>query len=236
MAVLQRNQLVCLHDSVWQKLLAGAWDAQAQSLLMHWRTGQLPLVVCRQRALEHPTTVSLGLPAPLQWDRRKLALEVALQDIARVATFPLLRDIALSPSDAVQVQDFLLHTDALQTRVEVYGSYGWQRLTGLPCVRVGSDLDLLAHVPDLDTAGQLVWLLQGLQLVCRVDGELVFPGGWAVAWREYAQLMGAKVEQVLVKHRSGVQLLGMAELRSCFGSASMQGVPAPVQPALASVD
>ena len=233
MRVLQRNQLVCLHDSVWQKLLAGVWDAQAQNLLMHWRTAQLPLVVCRQRAIESSTTVSLGLPAPLQWDRRKLALELALKNIARVATFPLLRDIALSPADCVQVQDFLLHTDALQARVEVYGSYGWQRLTGLPCVRVGSDLDLLAHVPDLDTAGQLVWLLQGLQLVCRVDGELVFPGGWAVAWREYAQLMGGKVEQVLVKHRTGVQLLGMSELRSCFGSASL--LPTPAQAAFASV-
>jgi phosphoribosyl-dephospho-CoA transferase len=75
-------------------------------------------------------------------------------------------------------------------------------------------MDLLAHVPDLDTAGQVVWLLQGLQLGCRVDGELVFPGGWAVAWREYATLIGGKVEQVLVKHRTGVQLLDMAQLQA----------------------
>jgi phosphoribosyl-dephospho-CoA transferase len=86
-------------------------------------------------------------------------------------------------------------------------------------VRAGSDLDLLAHVADLDTAGQVVWLLQGLQLQHRVDGELVFPGGWAIAWREYAQLIGGKVEQVLVKHRRGVQLLDMAALRSRFRGA-----------------
>jgi phosphoribosyl-dephospho-CoA transferase len=103
--------------------------------------------------------------------------------------------------------------------LQVYGSYGWQWLSGLSCVRPTSDLDLLAPVPDLHTAGQLVWLLQGLQLACRVDGELVLPGGWAVAWREYAQLIGGKVEQVLVKHRTGVQLLDMAALRSRFRSA-----------------
>jgi phosphoribosyl-dephospho-CoA transferase len=45
-----------------------------------------------------------------------------------------------------------------------------------------------------------------------VDGELLFPDGQAVAWREFAQLIGGKVEQVLVKHRSGVHLAGMAHL------------------------
>jgi phosphoribosyl-dephospho-CoA transferase len=226
MTALQRNQLVWLSDPAWQQLLARSWDAQAQSVLAHWHARQLPLVVCRQRAAESSTTISLGLPAPLQWERRKLALELTVESIARVGTFPLLRNLVLSPADAPQVQDLLLHTDALQVSMQVYGSFGWQWLSGLPCVRAGSDLDLLAHVPDLDTAGQVTWLLQGLQLHCRVDGELVFPGGWAVAWREYAQLIGGKVEQVLVKHRTGLQLMGMTELRSRF--RTVQSPVAPV--------
>jgi phosphoribosyl-dephospho-CoA transferase len=57
-------------------------------------------------------------------------------------------------------------------------------------------------------------LLQGLKLKWRVDGELVFPNGWALAWREYAQLIGGKVDRVLVKERNGAQLLSMAELRA----------------------
>jgi phosphoribosyl-dephospho-CoA transferase len=48
----------------------------------------------------------------------------------------------------------------------------------------------------------------------RVDGELVFPNGWALAWREYAQLIGGKVDRVLVKDRSSAQLRSMAELRA----------------------
>jgi phosphoribosyl-dephospho-CoA transferase len=222
---LQRNQLVWLKGSAWQQVLARDWDDQAQAILAHWHAAQLPLVVCRQRAPGGSVGILLGLPAPLQWDRRKLALELPMESIARSGAFPLLRTIALGPADGVQVQDLLLHTDALQVAVQVYGSFGWQRLSGLPCVRVGSDLDLLLQVPDLDTAGQVVWLLQGLQLECRVDGELVFPGGWAVAWREYAQLIGGRVEQVLVKHRTGVQLLDMAALRARFRAAAPQAVP-----------
>jgi phosphoribosyl-dephospho-CoA transferase len=225
MTAPQRNQLVWVSDAAWPQVLARPWDAQAQALLAHWHTEQLPLVVCRQRIADNAATLSLGLPAPLQWERRKLALELPLDAIARSGAFPLLRTIALSPADAAQVHDLLLHTDALQLDVRVYGSFGWQWLSGLPCVRDGSDLDVLVAVPNLETAGQVVWLLQGLQLACRVDGELVFPGGWAVAWREYAQLIAGKAAQVLVKHRSGAQLLDMVALRARFRAAVPQAVP-----------
>jgi phosphoribosyl-dephospho-CoA transferase len=225
MTLLQRNQLVWLSASAWQALLARPWDAQAQAILYFWQAEQLPLVVCRQRLPASPQRISLGLPAPLQWERRKLAFELPVDAITRCGAFPLLRSIPLGPADTEQVQALLLHTDALQVAVQVYGSYGWQWLCGLPCVRASSDMDLLLHVADLDMAGQMVWLLQGLHLDCRVDGELVFPGGWAVAWREYAQLIGGKVEQVLVKHRTGVQLLGMAALRSLYGAPALDGLP-----------
>jgi phosphoribosyl-dephospho-CoA transferase len=225
MATLQRNQLVWLNEAGWQQQVARPWDAQARSILAHWQAEHLPLVVCRQRVAQNLGSVSLGLPAPLQWERRKLALELPLDAIARTGPFPLLRSLALSPADAAQVQTLLLHTDALQVAVQVYGSYAWQWLSGLPCVRASSDMDLLVPVPDLDIAGQMAWLLQGLQLACRVDGELVFPGGWAVAWREYAQLMGGRVEQVLVKHRSGVQLLNLSGLRARVAQTSPQPVP-----------
>lgn len=218
----QRNQLVWLTEAAWRSLLVRAWDAQAQSLLAHWQGQQLPWVVCRQRMPSLPGTISLGLPAPLQWQRRKLALEMRVTDIARTAHFSLLESSALTTQPGVPplptlhdtVQHLLRHMDALQVQLRVYGSFGWQQLSGLTCVREGSDLDLLAYVPDLGTAGQVVWLLQGLKLPWRVDGELVFPNGWALAWREYAQLIGGKTDRVLVKHRLGAELRGMAELRA----------------------
>jgi phosphoribosyl-dephospho-CoA transferase len=214
MGPLQRNQLVWLTGPAWQRIRACNWDTQAQTLLNHWQGQHLPLVVCRQRVPDGPHSISLGLPAPLQWERRRLALAVVQADIARVGSFPLLAANALANTHAAPLQDLLQHMDALRVQLQVYGSFGWQQLCGLPCVHDSSDLDLLAHVPDLGAAGQVVWLLQGLKLKWRVDGELVFPNGWALAWREYAQLIGGKVDRVLVKERHGAQLLGMAELRA----------------------
>jgi phosphoribosyl-dephospho-CoA transferase len=216
-----RNQLVWLTEAAWLQVRARAWDAQAHSILAHWHTAQLPWVVCRQRVPESPHSISLGLPAPLQWERRKLALDVVAEDIERVDEFPLLKPGLLGPADAAPLQNFLHHLAVLHAPTRVYGSYGWQQLTGLPCVRDGSDLDLLIAVPDMGTAGQVVWLLRGLQLACAVDGELLFPDGQAVAWREYAQLIGGKVEQVLVKHRNGVHLAGMAHLQGLQASEAL---------------
>jgi phosphoribosyl-dephospho-CoA transferase len=214
MRVPHRNQLVWLTDAAWHQVRARAWDDQAQSLLSHWHTAQFPLVVCRQRVPQSPQSISLGLPAPLQWDRRKIALDVLASDIARVGEFPVLSPGLLGPVGEAPLQNLLHHLDELQASARVFGSYGWQQLTGLPCVRESSDLDLLLAVPDLDTAAEVVWLLQGLHLVCRVDGELLFANGQAVAWREFAQLIGGKVEQVLVKHRNGVHMADMAQLQA----------------------
>jgi phosphoribosyl-dephospho-CoA transferase len=213
MHTLQRNQLVWLTGSAWEALLTRASDAQTTDLLRHWHVHHLPLVVCRQRAGAVDGGASLGLPAPAQWNRRKLALEAMPGDVAKVGHFPLLRQISWDASDAEQLGSLLQHMEALGVALQVYGSYGWQHISALPCVRGASDLDLLAPVPDLATAAQVTWLLQGLALHCRVDGEIVFPNGWAVAWREYAQLIGGSVAQVLVKDRAGVQLLDMAALR-----------------------
>lgn len=214
MRPLHRNQLVWLSEGAWQRVRARAWDAQAQSILAHWHTQKLPLVVCRQRVPDSPDSISLGLPAPLQWERRKLALEVLDADIEQVGHFPLLTPALLGSAHVAELQDFLSQLLELHGTARVYGSYGWQQLTGLPCVRDGSDLDLIVEVPDLDIAGQAVWLLRGLRTSCRVDGELLFPDGSAVAWREYAQLIGGKVERVLVKCRAGVQLSCMESLQA----------------------
>jgi phosphoribosyl-dephospho-CoA transferase len=214
MRTLHRNQLVWLTEAAWVEVRARAWDAQAQSILAHWHAGQLPLVVCRQRSPDSHQSISLGLPAPLQWERRKLALEVLEADIERLGNFPMLNSGLLGTADATALKNFLQHLEALHVCARVYGSYGWQQLSGMTCVRNSSDLDLLINVPDLDTAGQVVWLLQGLHLACRVDGELLFADGQAVAWREFAQLIGGKVEQVLVKHCHGVHMAAMAQLQA----------------------
>jgi phosphoribosyl-dephospho-CoA transferase len=93
-----------------------------------------------------------------------------------------------------------------QLRVGVYGSHGWQHLTGMPYVHRNSDLDLSIQVEDLQTAIEVADQLQALQDGPRLDGEMVFPSGRAIAWRELYQLAHGQVSQVLLKDRESVVL------------------------------
>ena len=209
---LQRNHLVWLNDSAWQQVMVKPWDSQERSILSHWQTQQLPLVLSTQRVQQTPATISLGLPAPTQWQRRKLALEVAPQDIQRVGTFPALEHIVQTEFAETALHPFLKHMSALQVAVQVYGSFGWQHLTGIAYVRPGSDLDVIAKVPDLVIATEVARALEALRLSVRVDGELAFPGGYAVAWREFLQWIDGKVDRVLVRSRTQVQLVNQLPL------------------------
>jgi len=206
MHALQRNQLVWLTGDGWQQVLGRDWDTQAHTILQHWHANQLPLVACSQRVHHTPATISLGLPAPTQWGRRKLALEVLPQEVGGTGLFPALEQLALRHFPEPGVSPFLAHMQALQVPVQVYGSFGWQHLTGLDYVRPSSDLDVRAQVPDHATASAVARGLHALHLPLRVDGELAFPDGSAVAWREYLQWLDGKTERVLLKTRTGIQL------------------------------
>ena len=96
---------------------------------------------------------------------------------------------------------------AAGTNARVYGSYGWQLLSGLGYVHAKSDFDLLLAVQDRDQADALVALLQAeAPTALRVDGELLFPDGAAVAWREYASWRAGLTRELLVKKLDSVAL------------------------------
>lgn len=210
---LQRNQLVWLHPGAWQEITARPWDDQARSLLTHWAERQLPLVVARQREGTDPTHISLGLPAPLQWERRKLALEARPEHVARTGHFPWLHALVQQGtwSEGVHVRARALRALGLQARV--YGSHGWQSITGLACVHDASDLDLCFEAPDLHTAIALCKVLAELDHGMPLDGEIVFRQGGAVAWRELHQLVSGQVQQVLTRNRYALRLSDMQGLR-----------------------
>ncbi len=220
--VLQRNTLVWLTPEAWRTVHAQSWETSAQELLRHWQACHLPWVVARQRPEVPQSAVCLGLPAPQHWDRRRLAASVAADGIALQGQFPRLHEVAQSSPWGVGAAAWLAQGQTLKAEVRVYGSYGWQFLTGMPYVRAGSDLDLSVHAPDLHAALQaLDWLAQTLplgeagsggrapsaRLPLRVDGEIVFPQGQALAWREFQQLRQGTVAQALVKDRHCLRLM-----------------------------
>jgi phosphoribosyl-dephospho-CoA transferase len=210
MDALQRNGLVWLTAPGWDRVLSGDWDAQALGILRHWALMALPLVVCRQRVENFPPTISLGLPAPSVWDRRKLALEVTPDEVDRVGRFPSFeqferfKQFESCETFIATINEIRSNAPGYEGSIEVYGSFGWETLMGMSYVRPSSDLDLRVAVPDRATAAAVARALNALQLPIRVDGELAFPDGSAIAWREYLQWVEGKVDRMLVKSRTSI--------------------------------
>jgi phosphoribosyl-dephospho-CoA transferase len=209
---LQRHGLVWLNATGWQAVLAGRDDEPAASgetldCLRHWAIERLPLVVTRQTT---GPLLTLGLAAPTRWGRQRLFVRVPPAAIQRVGAFPLAAAITPSLPTAAQA-DWCALAAALQVAgiaARVYGSHGWQQLCGLACVRVGrSDIDLLLPCATPAQADATVSLLAGAApTLPRLDGEIVFADGAAVAWREWADWRRGAVRQVLVKRLQGAAL------------------------------
>ena len=239
----ERQRLVWLRPQAWASLRArkqaaagaGAVSADAVELacIGHWAQHDLPLVVTRQPAADpaplagiggepparerpEPAALALGLPAPARWERRRLALRVPIDGIARIGDFPPAASIApLLPAAArADWLGLCAELAALGIVARVYGSHGWQHLTDLAYLHAGSDLDLSLALPargQEDAADGAVARLAaaaaqpGLPLP-RLDGELGFADGSAVAWREWAAWRSGRVSRLLVKRRDGATL------------------------------
>lgn len=239
---LRRHQLAYVSPAGWRRILAQERAPDLLAGLRHWASEDLPLVVTRQRVppAEAPaSSVALGLCLPERWQRRRLALELPWHEITRFAEFPTLANVLASDllrqraGDALARCDQQLH--ALGRVAHVYGSAGWQQLTGLGYLHPRSDLDLWISVPD-DTAADAVAAVlattsptppeplaapDALNVLdgpgahaapapasaMRLDGELVFPDGTAVAWREWQQWRSGQCSGLLVKRLDGVALV-----------------------------
>jgi phosphoribosyl-dephospho-CoA transferase len=216
----RRHQLVWLWPEAWAGLAAAPSgsaqaEAEADACIGHWRQHGLPLVVTRQPAAPAAPTpaLTLGLAAPLRWSGRRVVLQVAQGGIARVGAFPEARTLLPQLGDAERSAWSALcaRLEGAGLKARIYGSRGWQLLTGLPHVRPGSDIDLLLGVDDAAQADAAVEGLEaaapGLPLL---DGELEFGDGSAVAWREWREWRRGSVRQLLVKRLDGAALVSAA--------------------------
>ncbi len=234
MPPLQRHSLVRLGGEGWARVLAGGWDAEAQACLSHWAAQGLPLVVTRQPARSDPAgpagELALGLPAPACWSRRRIALRVPAADVLYADLFPRMAAVAtlLPRTSRAGWMALAGACDGLGLAVRVYGSHGWQQMTGLAYLHAASDLDLLVPVDGPASADRAAALLVAAPLAApRLDGELVFPGGVAVAWREWTAWRAGQATAVLAKRRDGVALV-----RSLEDLGLAPALPVPSMPSL----
>ena len=205
---LHRQQLVRLSAPGWAHVFESPWDADARACLTLWAARGLPLVVTRQPP-SHDDTLATGLPAPSRFRRRRLAVAVAPRDVLFLDEFPhadaVTRLLPRGLATAWRSLAAALATNDCAARV--YGGYGWQALTRLAYVHAQSDLDLLLPVSSNAQADEVAHTLASAPWAGpRLDGELLFADGAAVAWREWREHRQGRVAQVLVKRLRGVAL------------------------------
>ncbi len=209
MPPLHRHQLVHLDAEGWQRLAAQERDDASRACIDHWAAARLPLVVTRQ-CPDEPDVLALGLPAPLRWQRRRLALRADWRHVLGFDEFPSVQDLAplLPRSGLATWQGLVSALTGLDAAARVYGSHGWQLLSGLPYLHADSDIDLTLAVHDAHHADAVAAVLAGCCPILprRLDGELQFADGRAYAWREWQAWRAGRSRAILCKTLNAVSL------------------------------
>jgi len=207
---LHRHQLAWLTAAGWARVRHREWDAVAGECLDHWAEHRLPLVVTRQPAcIAGSDAIAMGLPAPGRWERRRIALGIPRADVLYFDEFPRAEQVVKLLPEAARAdwRQLAAGVAACGAVARVHGSYGWRFISGLDHVRPGSDIDVWIAVSGVDQADAVTRQLQAFPCVRpRLDGELVFDGGNAVAWREWLCWRSGRAKALLVKHLEGSSL------------------------------
>jgi phosphoribosyl-dephospho-CoA transferase len=211
-----RHDLAWLTAAGWRQLLADTPSGSAaHAAIARWAAADWPLVARRQDAAAG-ALLCLGLaapPDPASGAKLRLPLQVPAQHIARrSAPLPL---AAVAEALPVRWQSPFARLCAACAGLDlrVFGSLAMQALTGQVYLRAGSDIDLLFRPRSSAELEAGSALLAAFLATLPLDGEIVFPSGQAVAWKEWVG-GAAREERVLVKSPAGVRLAARHELRA----------------------
>lgn len=211
------------HNRVW--LSVDGWKRASKTVspehtkeLMRWAENDWPAVVRRSDPESGKNILCLGLTAPPDQHtgiKVRIPFSVCTEDVVRFGA-PLAIIGAESALPLAWHSVFSELSDAVTSsklEFRVYGSAAMQAITGLPYLRVSSDIDLLFYPL---TNAQLHQGLNLLNLYAKrlpLDGEIVFPSGRAVAWKECAQaLENPDRARVLAKSMLTLDLVQVSDL------------------------
>lgn len=223
-----RHSLVWLAPAGWRAAAAAAAPAHAPAIGL-WRERDWPLVARRNEADPLSAEICLGLAPPPSPDpdgngnagaRLRIAVRALHAHVTRSAPpLTVAQALAAAPERWRQPLAGLAGDGAgLGLDLRVYGSLALQALTGLDYLRPGSDIDLLLApaTPAQLQAG--LALLASYAATLPLDGEVVFPNGEAVAWKEWSAARGGQA-RVLAKSVHGVRLAGVDALLATLEAA-----------------
>lgn len=203
---LRRHDLLHVAPGAWKEALRSRPDTVAGiDVLEGWADAGWPVIVRRRDPADSEDLVPIAVPLPPSAGRTRVALEVPRAAVCgRHAPLSLERARAVAPRAWQASIDALLAAGVRhRSRASVFGSLLWQALTGLAYVRASSDLDAAWAVGKGTDVVALVETLGVVDHECtpRIDGELIFPDGGGVSWRELAR----RPEAVVVKRLDRVE-------------------------------
>ena len=224
MTPLRRHDLAYLHADARVEFATRSLPEAAERWVSQWLADGRPLVVCRQRMRENgaESDVDLGICLPNHLGRQKLACRVRSAAVARVERPISVEQLnGVLQSEACSAMTRLASAaQRLGVSVGVYGSTAWECLSGASYRRSESDIDLICDVAQRDTLPAWLRALQrsAEDVDGRLDGEVRFPDGKAVAWRELSNaFQSSGAARVMFK---GLRDVGFASLDSLL--AGMQ--------------
>lgn len=214
-----RHDLVWLSAPGWSDACARASEADATALA-RWQQNDWPAIVRRRDAdlpggatPGQPDQVCLGIPLPpdpVSGVKPRIALRVPHHAVRRsTPPRPLFSCVGAAEPWQAQLGVFCDRTADLGLRV--FGSLAMQAITGLPCFTPRSDIDLLFAPRSVAQLERGLELLAHFATHLPLDGEIVFPNGGAVSWKEW---LAARIPKgrVLVKTISQVRLADPCDL------------------------
>jgi phosphoribosyl-dephospho-CoA transferase len=212
------------HDRIW--LSAAGWEAARgqmpghAEILAQWERNDWPAIVRRSEGATRQDSVCLGLPLPPDVQtgiKLRLPFIVAVADVARHAT-PLALSEATSALPSAwreSITDFAGTATRGQLVFHLYGSAAMQSMTSLSYLSASSDLDLLFSPRNREQLREGLQLLRMHARHLPLDGEIVFPSGRAVAWKEWAAMSDMPDGmRILTKSMHAVNLVDCAALRA----------------------
>jgi phosphoribosyl-dephospho-CoA transferase len=210
--VYRRHDLLWLTEAGWQAALDS--HPEQQPVLAYWRSEAWPLVVRRHDAATDPAReicAGLTLPPDAQGRQRRIGWRIPLPHVLR-GSAPLTLKAARPALPAHWRSGYtVLQELAVGLDLRVYGSLAWQALTSLPCVTPGSDIDILFRPVSRHQLQAGLALLSGPEHGLPLDGEIMFPNGDAVPWKEWQGAAAANAG-VLVKSIADVHMADPADL------------------------
>lgn len=218
---MRRHDLVYLQrDAVFATPCAETGDIYWQAA-RDWIAAGRPLVAARQPAGGERLLLGLSLPLALQ--RKRLSIEVDRCAVAEIS-----RPISLGhcfsrlPAEQAAVLRRLEAGSATcGAGLGVFGSLAWETLSGESYRHAESDIDLICDVSTPAQCDAMLALLKQAAgaLSCRLDGEIRFPDGDAVAWQEFAAQRRRPEARVLVKGEQDVGLRPVQDLLATLEEA-----------------